>query len=383
VYPALAVLQAAKNEERVTRDMPVDPGNETGQVTRSSSLEILWIGSEGGMEADLISRAGIRFDAIPSAGVHGVGLRSLPGNLLQLVRGFYKARRLLHEYRPDVLFFTGGYVAVPMALAGSNLPSLLYVPDIEPGIALKSIARFADQIAVTTEESSDFFSKPDKTVVTGYPTRSNMLNWKRSEALKVLGLRSDLPILLVMGGSKGARSINRALIPALENLLLEMQVIHISGELDWSEIEKARCLLFDKATDQVIRERYRAFPYLHDEMGAALSIADLVVSRAGASVLGEFPLFRIPAVLVPYPYAWRYQRINAEYLEKHGAAIILKEEDLPEKLLSVVSGLMSDQEQRDNMSQAMRNLSRPKAAKDISQLLQNLAAKQGLKGSEL
>ncbi|MBG7609427.1 MAG: UDP-N-acetylglucosamine--N-acetylmuramyl-(pentapeptide) pyrophosphoryl-undecaprenol N-acetylglucosamine transferase, partial [Anaerolineae bacterium] len=128
VYPALAVLKCLKAD--------------------SAPLDVLWIGSEGGMEADLIARNDIAYDTIPAAGVHGVGLGTLPGNLMQLGRGFFAARKILRRFRPDLLFFTGGYVAVPMALAGMRKPSALYVPDIEPGLALKTLANFANLIAV-------------------------------------------------------------------------------------------------------------------------------------------------------------------------------------------------------------------------------------------
>ena len=115
VYPALSVLQALKNDAQ----------------------PVLWVGGEGGMEADLVTRSGVPFTAIPAAGVHGVGLRTLPGNLLRLARGTLAARRILAEFRPDVLLFTGGYVAAPMAFAGRHIPSLVYCPDIEPGLALE------------------------------------------------------------------------------------------------------------------------------------------------------------------------------------------------------------------------------------------------------
>ncbi len=103
------------------------------------------------MEAELISRENIPFQAIPAAGIHGVSLLRLPGNIIQLVRGYFESRKILREFNPDVLLFTGGFVAIPMALAGISRESLLYIPDIEPGLALKTIARFADHIALTSE----------------------------------------------------------------------------------------------------------------------------------------------------------------------------------------------------------------------------------------
>ena len=378
MYPALAVLQAARCEEKVRKHALAHPES----IASHSSLEVFWIGSEGGMEAGLIEREALQYDTIPAAGVHGVGLRSLPGNLVQLLRGFLKSRKFLRQYQPDVLLFTGGFLAVPMALAGIKRPSLLFIPDIEPGLALRAIAPFADHIAVSTKETSAFFSKYRNVTLTGYPVREDLLKWKKPEAYNALGLKPDLPVLLVFGGSKGARSINHALGLILEELLSEMQVIHICGELDWQDIEKNLQRKMENASQPEIVERYRVFPYLHDEMGAALRLADVVVSRAGASILGEFPSFGAPAILVPYPHAWRYQRLNAEYLAKHGAAVIVKDSDLSRRLLPTALELMNDPERRAKMRQAMRKLAMPDAASNIFQLLESLVIQRSLKGSE-
>ena len=338
--------------------------------TSTDELQVLWVGSSGGMEADLVKREGIRFEAIPAAGVHGVGLRTLPGNLWQVGSGFFSSRRILRKFRPEVLFFTGGFVAVPMALAArmfSRTKSLLYVPDIEPGLALKTIARFSDCIALTVEESGDFFPKYPTKVITGYPVRPGLERWTIDEARSFFALQEDLPVLLVFGGSKGARSINQALAGALPELLQEMQIIHITGRLDWQMMEKARAGL---STEQL--NRYRPYPYLYDEIGAAMHLADLALTRAGASTLGELPIFGLPAILVPYPYAWRYQRVNASYLMKHGAAEIIEDSQLAEQIVPKVHELMADATKREKMSQAMHSLAKPEAATRIASLLMDL-----------
>ena len=157
VYPAVAVLQEISADDQT----------------------VLWVGSEGGIEKELINRLNVPFKTVPAAGVHGVGLRTLPGNIWQLVRGTFAARRILREFKPDALFFTGGYVAVPMALAGWRVPTLLYVPDIEPGLALKVLSRFADCIALTAESSRRFFADRGQLQITGYPTRPELRNWDR------------------------------------------------------------------------------------------------------------------------------------------------------------------------------------------------------------
>ncbi|MFQ5616882.1 MAG: glycosyltransferase [Anaerolineales bacterium] len=350
VYPALSVWQALGEQ--------VD--------------DVLWVGGEGGMEADLVRREGIPFTSIPASAVHGVGLRTLVG-LARAARGYFAARKIIRQFRPDALFFTGGYVAIPVALAGwKKVPIVLYVPDIEPGWALKTLARFAGHIALIAKDSLVYFPNAGtallegrpRLTVTGHPTRRGLADWEKGQALEVLRLSPDLPILFVFGGSKGARSINRAVIPLLPGLLAEMQVLHLTGKLDWDEVQAVR-----SALPAGLAGRYRAFPYLYEEMGAAYAVADLVLSRAGASSVGEFPLFGVPAILVPYPWAWRYQTVNAEFLVRHGAAIIVENDALPEKLSAAVRGLMGDPARRDRMRAAMSALARPNAAGAIADCL--------------
>ena len=157
-------------------------------------------------------------------------------------------------------------------------------------------------------------------------------------------------MVLVLGGSKGAHSINQALQAILPELLRQVQVLHISGNLEWALVEQSR-----NSLPVELQARYRAYPYLHKEMGAALQAADLVVSRAGASVLGEYPLFGLPAILVPYPYAWRYQRVNAQYLVRQGAAVLLNDADLGEQLLPQMQELLANRERREGMRAAVES----------------------------
>jgi UDP-N-acetylglucosamine--N-acetylmuramyl-(pentapeptide) pyrophosphoryl-undecaprenol N-acetylglucosamine transferase len=320
------------------------------------------------METALVERAGIPFKAIPAAGLHGVNVKRLPGNLGLLARGFLESGRILAEFQPDVLFFTGGYVAVPMALAGRTIPSLLYVPDIEPGLALKALSRFATRITLTAEESQPFFSPNARTVVTGYPVRAELADWKKDAARKKLGLKSKLPVLLVFGGSKGAHSINMALLSDLPGLLEAMEVIHISGEADWGTVAASSAKL-----SKELAKRYHPYPYLHEEMGAALAAADLAVSRSGASTLGEYPLFGLPAILVPYPHTWRYQKVNADMLAKRGGALVIEDEKLKSGLYLTVEKLLESPEKLESMRAAMRALSAPDAASRIAAQLIELA----------
>lgn len=349
VYPALSVYQELEDE--------LDA--------------VLWVGGIGGMEEKLVERARIPFEAIPAAGVHGVGIAALPVNLIRISRGYFAARRIIHAFRPDVMFFTGGYVSGPVALAGRQIPTLLYVPDIEPGLALKILARFADHVTLIAEDSRKYFQEDAKddlrVTVTGHPVRKNLTAWTRVQALEMLSLSPNWQTLLVFGGSKGARSINRAVLSLLPELLKVVQVIHISGSLDWPEVQAAK-----QELSLELSERYKAFPYLHENMGAAYAAADLVLSRAGASAIGEFPLFKLPAILIPYPHAWRYQRVNAEYLARHGAAVIVDDTSLHAELLPMVQHLLRDAETRDRMQAAMASIARPQAANRIAFHLKEL-----------
>src|SRR3972149_6802412 len=256
VYPALAVLQELGDDD----------------------LEILWVGGEGGMEEDLVTRAGYQLRSLPAAGLHLVGFSKLPPNLWLLARGYFAARGLLAEFRPDVLFFTGGFVAAPVAAAGRRVPTLEFVPDLQPGLALRMIARFADVIATVAEEARGYFRRPERVEVTGYPLRLELTRWTRADAIQHFGLSKGEPTLLVFGGSKGARSINQAVLAELPGLLEHMQVIHISGEASWAQVSAVINELPPELTG-----RYHAFPYLHGDMGAAFAAADLALCRARAS----------------------------------------------------------------------------------------------------
>jgi len=350
VYPALATLTNLRN--------------------RYPDIQPLWVGGIGGMEAELVRREQIPYQEIPAAGLHGVNVLRLPKNLLTIYKGIQASKRILADFKPDVLFFTGGFVAFPMAYAGRAIPSVVFVPDIEPGMALRSLEKDADHIALLHETSRQYFADPDKCVVTGYPLRQEMRNWTAEECKRTFNLKGGQKVLLVFGGSKGARSINRAVMKHIKDLLTHTEIIHITGQLDWEEVEA-----FKNTLPSALKTSYHIYPYLHEEMAGAFSAADLVLSRAGASILGEFPEFGLPAILVPYPYAWRYQKVNADVLVKAGAAKLLPDERLENTLAMEVKALVSNPAQLNIMRNAMRAMRIPNAAESIADLLYSTGAK--------
>jgi UDP-N-acetylglucosamine--N-acetylmuramyl-(pentapeptide) pyrophosphoryl-undecaprenol N-acetylglucosamine transferase len=232
------------------------------------------------------------------------------------------------------------------------------------------LSRLADAVAATADASKKFF-QDGKVVVTGYPVRESLrqaLALDKAAALAEFDLQPGRRTVLVTGGSRGARSINRALMRILPQLLDSFQIIHLSGTLDWAEVEaNARELAEDH------RAYYRPYPFLHERIGAAFRSADVVVARAGASMLGECPAFGLPAILVPYPYAWRYQKVNADYLAERGAAMTLVDERLTEELLPTLIDLLADDERLARMSAAARNLSVFDAEDRLAQAVRGLA----------
>jgi undecaprenyldiphospho-muramoylpentapeptide beta-N-acetylglucosaminyltransferase len=355
VYPALAVVEAlTANSQSPTAD------------------DLLYIGGAGGVEQELVKRAGLAFEAIQAGGLHGMGPLAAVRNLLRLARGLARSLALVNDWKPDVLFVTGGFVSVPVSLACwlRRVPSLVYLPDIEPGWAIKFLAQFARRIAVTSDASRQYLPA-GKMVVTGYPLRRELIEARDSKqrALTYFGLEAGRKTILFAGGSKGAQSLNRAWSKILDPVLESWQVIHISGTLDAGAAEARREQLSDAQ-----KPRYKLFSYLHsEEMGLALAAADLVVSRAGASTLGEYPLMGLAAVLVPYPFAWRYQKVNADYLAQRGAAVRLDNERLSDDLLPTLESLLSDETRLAEMQQRARDLARPRAAFDLAAQLRELA----------
>ncbi|NCC35267.1 MAG: UDP-N-acetylglucosamine--N-acetylmuramyl-(pentapeptide) pyrophosphoryl-undecaprenol N-acetylglucosamine transferase, partial [Chloroflexia bacterium] len=315
VYPALAVAAALDDVKRTV---------SLGQAP----VSLVYVGSEGGMEERIVARESqLPFRALPAAALRGRNPVALMRGLVTMVAGTRIARRLLTALQPRAILGTGGYVCVPLFLAARSkgVPTMIYLPDVVPGLAVKMLSRIATLTAVNVEDALPRLGlerTSARALVTGYPVRSELFGQDRSACVSRFALDPALPIVLVYGGSRGARSINRAIAALLHALLERCQLIHICGrEGDEVWLQEAAAAL-----PETLQARYRLYPYLEAEpdgtfqpsMTAAFGAADLSICRSGASTLAELPAAALPAVLVPYPYV--HQDENADYLVERGAA---------------------------------------------------------------
>ncbi len=287
------------------------------------------MGKASGIEATLAERADLAFESISAASLQGSAPWTWPSRLTQVALGTAQSIRIIDRFEPEAVLATGGYVCGPLVLSAwiTRVPSLVYLPDLAPGLTIRVLARFSSLTAVSFPASKRFFA-PGKAVVTGYPVRAELFETDKQSSRQRLGLDLEERTLLVFGGSQGAHRINVAVQETLAQLLEICQVVHISGEKDepWLRAEK-------DALPPELAERYSVYGYLHEEMIDALAAADLVVSRAGAATTAEFPALGVASILIPYPYAGLHQELNADYMVQNEAAIKLHDSDLTEGVL--------------------------------------------------
>jgi UDP-N-acetylglucosamine--N-acetylmuramyl-(pentapeptide) pyrophosphoryl-undecaprenol N-acetylglucosamine transferase len=315
------------------------------------------------MEERIIRQTGLPLGFVASGALRGRAPWGLVWNLVKMKIGYFQALAHLLRFRPAAVLATGGYGCVPAALAARTwrIPVLVYLPDLRPGMAVRFLARVAQRVAITASEAARYLPA-GKTVVTGYPVRPELQPLRKAEARKRMGLPENANVMLVVGGSRGARTLNMAIADALPQWVELGWVVHSCGPEDLP-------LMTSKRNDLPApsQSRYLPFAYLEEEMSWALSAADLAICRAGASTLGELPAFGLPAVLVPYPYAGEHQKWNAVYLAEQGAAVIMPNAEAQEgNLLPLVRSLFAEPGRLAAMASQARTLATPEAADSIA-----------------
>lgn len=320
-------------------------------------MRVTFAGSPDRLEAQLVPEAGFEFDPFPVSGFpRELGLALLQ-SLARAGRAPFACREILARRRPDVVLGGGGYVGGPMVLAAwtRKIPAALTEADSHLGLANRLAAPFARRVFLAFPIDG---KGPPKYRVTGRPVPSRSHPTSREEGRRRFELPEDGPVVLVFGGSQGARSINELVVREFGSEGPAM--LHLAGERD-----------FETLRGRVSRPDYRLIPYTH-EFGAALGAADLVLSRAGGSVY-DLALAGKPAILVPYPHATAdHQAKNARHFEQAGAAVVVPDAEV-ERVPGLVRELLADRARLETMSERMLAVARPRAADEIAQELIALA----------
>jgi UDP-N-acetylglucosamine--N-acetylmuramyl-(pentapeptide) pyrophosphoryl-undecaprenol N-acetylglucosamine transferase len=353
VYPSLAVARALQRE----------------CAEQALPLDLLYIGVRGRADETIVPREGIAFRAIAAGQLRVASPLMFVRNALRLGWGVLQSLRILRAFRPDAVFATGGYASVPVGVAARLLrrPLVVYLPDVTPGWAVRVLSRIATRMTTTSDRALAALPRA-RTAITGYPVRDEFWKLDRATARARLQLPAGEPVVLVTGASLGAQRINEAVFGALSALLARAHVVHVTGLAGEAAARSRR-----DALAEPLRGRYHVYGFL-DDMPAAMIAADLVVSRSGASVLGELPAAGVASVLIPGEYEGWSQAPNAEYLRERGAAVVLRNAEL-ERLADTVVELLDDAPRRGRMAAAARELARPEAARDLARVLMREAAR--------
>jgi UDP-N-acetylglucosamine--N-acetylmuramyl-(pentapeptide) pyrophosphoryl-undecaprenol N-acetylglucosamine transferase len=331
------------------------------ELRRRYAAEVLFIGTERGLEKRLVPAAGFPLQFVKIGALNKVGLSTRLKTMFNLPRALFDAGRMLNEFQPDVVIGVGGYASGPAMISAlrRRIPTLAFEPNLVPVFANRMIARFVSAAAVHFEQTAQYFRNP---VVTGVPVRPAFFQIPRKPYVPAT------PTLLVFGGSQGARAINQAMVRAVPELMKRLpglKVVHQTGERDYDQVYGAY------AQAGIPAEVHKFI----DDMPGFFARADLVLCRSGASTVAEIAAAGKPAVFVPFPLAADdHQRRNAEALEQAQAAVVIEETRLDEVwLVDSILALLEDPARLAGMAEAARAMAHPNAAKDIAELAAQVA----------
>ena len=357
VYPAICIGKALQKIEKDT--------------------ELLFVGTNKGMEMDIVPKEGVKLKTIKVRGFK----RSLSVDnakaFFEIFTGLFESAKIIKAFKPDVVIGTGGYVCGPVLLMASlmGIPTLIHEQNAVPGITNKILSRFVKRVAVTYKGTEKQFKYEDRVFYSGNPIREGFQAINKEEGLKVLGFDTNLPLILVTGGSSGAKKINLSMGKLAKDCVenKKFQILHVTGKKTYDEVLEYYKVFgirdFKKGNLKVI-------PYL-SKMAEALSAADLVIARAGAGILSEIAVTGCPALLIPYPFATNnHQEMNARAYEEAGGAKVLLEEGLHEtSLFNEVTKLLANNEKRKMMTEAGKKFGKTDSAEIIAKEVMELLKK--------
>lgn len=352
IYPALSIAAALQEQD--------------------SKADVLYVGTATGREATIVPRAGLPFAEISSGGLINLGLAQKIMGGLKALKGVLEAVAHIRQFNPDVVIGTGGFVSGPVLLAAklTGRPVVIQEQNAFPGVTNRLAARWARAVFVPYKEAQAHFPPGANLVIIGNPVRPEVGAAAREPARKALGLSSTDKVLVIMGGSGGARDFNKVAAKAV--MLLDepaLRVIHITGE---RYFEQTREQYGNKAANVTL------LPYAHN-MPEAYAAADAGLFRSGALTLAEIQVRKLPSVLIPSPnVTHNHQEWNARTLETRGAATVVREAGITaEKLAQAITQILSDREKAQAMQDALAQLAQPEAAQAIAQEIMKIAKPVG------
>ena len=357
IYPALAVAKALQADY---------------------NAEILYLGDIHGLETQLVPKAGLPFVGIQAGKLRRyLSLKTL-ADLGRVPLSFFQAMRQVRRFRPDVAFTSGGYVSVPVGYAArwNRVPLVIHQQDVSPNLANRLLRPLATHISVSFADSVRYFPAR-KTVLVGNPVREAILgvvSLESAVAKQAFGLDPLLPLVLVTGGSQGAKHLNEVVVASLPKLLPVCQVLQISGTRTFAATRSSADVQLQDRPEWTAR--YRLYDYLDEQMASALAAADVVLCRSGAATLSELAALGKASVLVPLPpgFGGSPQAINAAMFQQHGAARVIRDADLtPERLFAELHPLLQDAAARQALAAAARLLAHPQATDDLASIVAGFA----------
>ena len=336
-----------------------------------SGTEVLFIGTNYGLENDLVPRAGFELKTITAHGLSKVPTIEGIKNNIETFKGIFQAKKILKEFNPDIVIGTGGYICGPVMLAAKslNIPRLLHESNAFPGLAVKKLAKKADKVLVGFEDAKIRLNNADNVVITGTPAKMKRLIFNEIEKQSIkkeMGLDEKLPLLLVFGGSQGARKINQTILKIAENKQnKDYQIILAAGQKQFDEIKVE---LQKEKKDIQNLYNMKIVPYIYN-MEEVLNVCDLAVCRSGAITITEMSIVGKPAIFIPLPnVSQNHQEYNARVLESRGAARIILDANLNEKTLSKeIEELITNKE----MLQKMGDKALEVSVKDVEDKIYN------------
>jgi UDP-N-acetylglucosamine--N-acetylmuramyl-(pentapeptide) pyrophosphoryl-undecaprenol N-acetylglucosamine transferase len=337
------------------------PGIAVAREAARERAEVLFIGTENGIEARVLPKEGLSFKPVRAGKFKGVGFMDKVKTLMAIPASIFEASRVIKGFGPQVVLGVGGYASFPAVVSAKlmRIPVVLQEQNAFPGLTNRVLGRFADKVCTGFNEAGRFFPAR-KTVFTGNPIRADLLKADRAGAIKEMGLDRGLSTVLVFGGSGGAHRINSAVsdaLPLMAGLHGRVQFIHQTGDRDVSMVEEA----YGRSGFTA-----KVLPFIYN-MAAAYACADLVVCRSGALTLAEITALGKPALLIPYPHAAdNHQEKNARALEVAGAAkVILDSDATGGRMAEEISRLINDKDALLGMSGRSFSLGRPDAARKV------------------